>query len=150
MKILAIALVGMFSLISGGTPPPATTEIAIIVNSENPVDKLSITEARNYWMRKGAQKIWPGLKLSVLPVDRKNACDEKTIFYTKLVGLAEADVESYFAAKQYQNAEKPPVKFSTDSDIINYVAENKAALGFVATQSVKGDVKVKVVLTVAQ
>lgn len=130
---------------------PNAIELSVIVHKDNPIEKLSITEVRNYWMRRGAQKAWPALKTSVMPVDRKGASNEKGMFYKKVVGLAEADVEAYFAAKQYQSAESPPVKMGSDREVIEYVSANKGALGFVnsATLSAEDRQAVKVVCAVA-
>lgn len=127
-----------------------TLEVVVIVNGSNPTEKLFPTEVRNYWMRRGTFKSWSSLKTTVLPVDRKGKSPEKATFYSKIVALNEADVEAYFAAKQYQNAETPPVKFASDKDIISYVAENRGAIGFVNASSLTDETmpKVKVVCRV--
>lgn len=141
--------VGAFYSSNPAASKASNTEIVVIVNSANPADKLSATEIRNYWMRKGVQKTWPSLKTDVKPVDRKNKSAEKTLFYNKLIGLSEVDVDSYFAAKQYQNAENPPVKFTTDEEIINYVSENRGAIGFINKASLAEGKNVKVVFSIA-
>ena len=128
------------------------TELVIIVNKDNPIEKLSIPEVRLYWMRRGTQKMWPTLKTTVMPVDRKGACTEKAVFYKAIIKLSEAETESYFAAKQYQSAETPPVKLASDHDVIQYVADNKAGLGFVNLASLSEAQKqsVKIVCTVSE
>jgi ABC-type phosphate transport system substrate-binding protein len=112
-------------------------QVAIIVNKDNPIEKLSVTEVRLLWMRRGAQKNWPTLKTLVLPTDRKGSCAEKSLFYKSIVKLSESETDSYFAAKQYQAAETPPVKFNSDKDIIQYVIDNKAGLGYINIASLK-------------
>jgi ABC-type phosphate transport system substrate-binding protein len=154
MKMILAVLLGTLLM----SPPEKTvtvkpaTELVVIVNNDNPIEKLSIPEVRLYWMRRGTQKMWPTLKTTVLPVDRKGACTEKTIFYKSIIKLSEAETESYFAAKQYQSAETPPIKLATDRDVIQYVADNKAGLGFVNLGSLSEAVKqsVKVVCTVSE
>lgn len=125
---------------------PAALELAIIVHKDNPIEKLSITEVRLYWMKRGTQKSWPGLKTTVLPVDRKGNIAEKSLFYKLVVKLSEAEVDSYFAAKQYQNSESPPVKLNSDKEVIQYVAENKGAIGFVKTASLTDELRSQVKL----
>ncbi|MFZ6012668.1 MAG: hypothetical protein ACOYXT_20150 [Bacteroidota bacterium] len=143
--ILLVAFVGLSSW------KPAASELAIIVNPQNNVEKLTLTQVKSYWMRKGAQKTWPQLNIVTDPVDRKDKSEEKALFYTKVIGLGEADVEAYFSAKQYQSGEKPPVRLSSDEEIINYVTEHKGAIAFVKAASLVGDKtsKVKVVFTLA-
>lgn len=153
MKVVIALLLGAFFVnptVNQSVKP--ATELVIIVNKDNPIEKLSIPEVRLYWMRRGTQKMWPTLKTSVLPADRKGSCKEKDIFYKAIIKLSVAETESYFAAKQYQSAETPPVKLATDNDVIQYVADNKAGLGFVNLASLTDAVKqsVKVVCTVSE
>jgi ABC-type phosphate transport system substrate-binding protein len=127
-------------------------QLAVIIHKDNALEKLSITEARLYWMRRGTQKNWATLKVMVLPVDRKGACAEKALFYKHVIKLTEAQTDSYFAAKQYQGAENPPVKLNSDREVIQYVADNKAGIGYVNLASLKDDDKnlVKVVCVVSE
>lgn len=143
--LLVLTFVGV-SFVDSPAP-----ELAIIVNPQNSVEKLTLTQVKSYWMRKGAQKMWPQLNIITDPVDRKDNSEEKSTFYAKVIGLPEADVETYFSAKQYQSGEKPPVRLSSDDEIINYVMEHKGAIGFVKSSSVTGDKqgKVKIVFTLA-
>ncbi len=128
---------------------PAGPELAIIVNKENPVQKLSAGEVKLYWLRK-IKKRWPDLNKNIKPVDRKTKNSEQDAFYNKILGMSAADVETYFTAKQYESGEKPQDKLSSDSDIINFVAEEPGAIGFVNTASLTdaAKAKVKVVLIV--
>ena len=127
-------------------------QLAVIIHKDNALENLSITEARLYWMRRGTQKNWATLKVMVLPVDRKGACAEKSLFYKHVIKLTEAQTDSYFAAKQYQGAENPPVKLNSDREVIQYVADNKAGIGYVNLASLKDDDKnlVKVVCVVSE
>jgi ABC-type phosphate transport system substrate-binding protein len=125
--------------------PPAL-ELAVIVHKDNPIEKLSITEVRLYWMKRGTQKSWPGLKTTVLPVDRKGNVAEKTLFYKHIIKLSEAEVDSYFAAKQYQNSEPPPVKLNSDNEVIEYVANNKGAIAFVKASLLTDEIRSRVKL----
>jgi ABC-type phosphate transport system substrate-binding protein len=148
--IVAITLMSMSE--RSELSPLQGPELAIIVNKDNPIEKLSVPEVRLYWMRRGTQKNWSTLKTMVLPTDRKTSCAEKTAFYKSIIKISEAETDAYFSAKQYQGGENPPVKFATDREIIQYVTENKAALGFVNVASLTNDNKagIKVVCSVAQ
>lgn len=128
---------------------PAATEVAIIINKENPVEKLTAGEAKLYWLRK-IKKRWPELNKNIKPVDRKTKNAEQDAFYSKVLGMSAADVETYFNAKQYESGEKPQDKFSSDADIIAFVGEEAGAIGFVNVASLtpEAKAKVKVVLVV--
>lgn len=128
---------------------PAGTEVAIIINKENPVEKLTAGEAKLYWLRK-IKKRWPELNKNIKPVDRKTKNAEQDAFYAKVLGMSAADVETYFNAKQYESGEKPQDKFSSDAEIIAFVGEEAGAIGFVNVASLtpEAKAKVKVVLVV--
>lgn len=140
-KIVVLILIALFipSTNYSGSEIPLELDVAIIVNNNNPVEKLSVTEVRLFWMKRGTQKVWPGLKTNVLPVDRKGSSPEKTLFYKIVVKLTEAEVDSYFAAKQYQSNEAPPVKLNSDKEVLQYVTDNKGAIGFVKASSLTSE-----------
>ncbi len=122
---------------------PAANDIAVIVNKENPVDKLSAGEVKLYWLRK-IKKRWPELNKNIKPVDRKTKCAEQDAFYSKVLGMSASDVETYFSAKQYESGEKPQDKLASDAAIIDFVAEEAGAIGFVSTASLTAEAKAKV------
>ena len=128
---------------------PVGTEVAIIINKENPVEKLTAGEVKLYWLRK-IKKRWPELNKNIKPVDRKTKNAEQDAFYSKVLGMSAADVETYFNAKQYESGEKPQDKFASDADIIDFVGEEAGAIGFVNVASLtpEAKAKVKVVLVV--
>jgi ABC-type phosphate transport system substrate-binding protein len=142
-----IVIAAVLGLIFGFKP--AGTEIAIIVNKENPIANLSNSEAKLYWLRK-IKKRWPELNKNIKPVDRKGKCAEQDAYYSKVLGMSASDVENYFTQKQYESAEKPQDKFANDAAIIDFVAGEPGAIGFVNVASLNAEAKskVKVVLTI--
>lgn len=140
MKKLLIIIPVLFIALTAFAPP---TELAIIVNKENSVEKLTIGEVKLYWLRK-IKKRWPDLNKNIKPVDRKGGNPEQDTFYSKVLGMSAADVETYFSQRQYEAAEKPQDKFSSDSAIIDFVAEEAGAIGFVNSASLTAEAKSKV------
>lgn len=120
---------------------PHGAGIAVIVNKDNPVNELSASEVKLYWLRK-IKKRWPEINKNIKPADRKNKCPEQETFYHKVLGMSAIDVETYFIQKQYDNAEKPQDKFNNDADIIEFVASEPGAIGFINKNSVNSSVKV--------
>ncbi|HEY5745022.1 MAG TPA: hypothetical protein VIU12_03005 [Chryseolinea sp.] len=126
---------------------PAAGEFAMIINRENTINALTASEAKLYYLRK-LKKRWTEINKNIRPVDRKAPCAEQNAFYSKILSMSAADVEKYFTGKQLQNAERPPDKFATDSEVINFVASEPGAIGYVSVRSLTGEnkEKVKVVL----
>ncbi|MDQ2657831.1 MAG: hypothetical protein M3Y60_10455 [Bacteroidota bacterium] len=122
---------------------PAPSEIAIIVNKENPVGQLSAGEAKLYWLRK-IKKRWPVVNKNIKPVDRKTSNADQETFYSKVLGMSASDVETYFNEKQYESGEKPQDKFSSDEAIIDFVSQEVGAIGFVNVASLTAEAKTRV------
>jgi ABC-type phosphate transport system substrate-binding protein len=132
-------------------PAAADEPIAIIVNAQNTIGNLNMTEVRIYWMRR-PKKRWEGIDMAVKPVDMKNKCAEKTIFYSNLIKMTEDAVESYFTARQYQNGERPLVKVENENEMIDYVGKEVGAIGYVRVAALTPQAleKVKVIYTLSK
>jgi hypothetical protein len=127
-----------------------TVEIAVIVNANNPANKMGTEFAKNYWLRRFVKR-WKETNKGILPADRKGKGPEQDLFYTHVLGLPAAAVESYLTARQYQTGDNPPQKFATDAEMIAYVASEVGAIGYVNASSISGDEKsVKVVLQISK
>jgi hypothetical protein len=140
-----VLLLGMLALMVLGSYTEKTNgaEISIIIHKDNPVTTLSASEVKLYWLRK-IKKRWPVINKNIRPADRKAKCEEQTAFYAKVLTMSAADVETYFTERQYAAAEKPQDKFATDADIINFVAEEGGAIGFVNSASLTAAQKARV------
>ena len=100
-------------LLNSSTPKEMQgSEIVVVLNPNNPVTSMTAGEVKLMWLRK-IKKRWPQLKKNIKPVDRSHSCTERDQFYNKILDMSADEVETYFIQKQYQNAEKPPEKFSS-------------------------------------
>jgi len=126
------------------------SDLAIIVNKENTVTTLTESEVKLYWMRK-IKKRWPDINKNIRPADYKSKNAAQTTFYAKVLGLTAVDVETYFTQKQYDSAEKPQDKLASDDEMVNFVANEVGAIGFinVASLSEANKARVKVVCVVS-
>ena len=117
--------------------------IVIIVNSNNTTASLSKSEVKLTYLRK-VRKRWPEINKNIVPVDRKDMSESKKIFLSKLLNMTEQDMNRYFTEREYMNAEMPPLSFSSDAEIIDYVANNIGAIGYVMGSSITGENKGKI------
>lgn len=129
-------------------PVTDTESISVIVNMDNPVTKLTRDEVKLYYLRK-IKKRWPELNKNIRPADRKKPCAERNTFYSAVLDMNADDVEHYFVNKQIQNAERPQDKFNTEEEMIDFVADEPGAIGYIKTSSITDKVRarVKVVFT---
>ena len=147
--ILMLLIFLSVTLLSGFSAPEGVIEsISIIVNKDNPVGDLNAGEVKLYYTRK-IKKRWHELNKNIRPADRKNKCAERDAFYSSILGMKDYEVEEYFINKQVQNAERPQDKFGNEADLINFVADEPGAIGYIKTSSVTPEVRarVKIVLT---
>jgi ABC-type phosphate transport system substrate-binding protein len=151
MKKYSFVLLGFLLAIlltSFNNPSPMAESIVVIVHKDNPVGTLNAGEVKLYYTRK-IKKRWPILNKNIRPSDRKNKCPERDAFYSGVLGMNDNEVAEYFVGKQLQNAERPQDKFNTEAELINFVAEEPGAIGFIKASSATSEVKarVKIVFT---
>lgn len=146
-KILLIILVGC--LMSFKINSISGTSIAIIVNKDNPVTALTAAEVKLYWLRK-TKKRWPEINKNIRPADFKSKNGAQDAFYGTVLKMSLSDVETYFIQKAYESADKPQDKLTSNDAMVNFVANEPGAIGYIDAASLSADdkSKVKVVLVV--
>jgi ABC-type phosphate transport system substrate-binding protein len=117
--------------------------LAVIINSKNPTTSMTKSEVKLTYLRK-INKRWPGINKNIVPVERRDMSETKKIFLSKLINMSEQDVARYFTEREYMNAEMPPIAFATDAEIINYVANNIGAIGYINTSSLSEESRAKI------
>ena len=137
--LLFIAFLPLFHLSGQGE----NYGLSIIVNVNNTTAEMSKSEVKLTYLRK-IKKRWSGINKNIIPVDRKDLCESKKIFLSKLLNMTEQDMNRYFTEREYMNAEMPPVVLSSDAEIIEYVANNIGAIGYVHSGSLNAENRVKV------
>jgi len=146
-KIILIVLVGL--LMSFKINSNSGTSIAIIVNKENPVASLTAGDVKLYWLRK-IKKRWPEINKNIRPADFKSSNGAQQTFYGTVLKMSGSDVQTYFTQKQYESAEKPADKLSSNEAMVEFVSAEAGAIGYIDESALTPDMKskVKVVLVV--
>jgi ABC-type phosphate transport system substrate-binding protein len=146
-KILLVVLLGM--LMSFKMRSSGGTSIAIIINKDNPVSALTAGEVKLYWLRK-IKKRWPEINKNIKPADFKARTAAQETFYGTVLKMTGSDVDTYFTQKQYESAEKPQDKLSSNAAMIDFIAGEPGAIGYIESSALSADdkAKVKVVLIV--
>lgn len=145
---IALLLIVSIAILSAFNTAPAKDSIIVIINNDNPITRLTTSEAKLYYLRKLKSR-WPGINKNIRPVDRKTKCAERNAFYESILKMEDKAVDSYFAKRQFQNAERAPEKMTSDSEVIDYVSAEIGAIGYIKSSSLTAEakLKVKVVLT---
>lgn len=134
--LLANGVLG-FALLAWATPPEA--DIAVVVNQDNPVEKLSYSDLRKLFA--GERRTWPGGVVVRLVVRPPGTRERDALL--RLLQMNEIDYEQYWTAKIYRGeAQFPPVVLSSVGMTREAIVTYPGAIALIAANDVKPDMKV--------
>ena len=122
---------------------PALAEIVVIVNPQRGVEQLSKSQVINIFL--GSHREFSG-GLPAQPVDLPSSSAEKVQFYRSLVNKDLDQMAAYWSRLIFAGSTTPPKQLSAVSDVLQYVATNRGAVGYVDRQSVDSRVRVVLIL----
>ena len=128
------------------SPNATQSDLAVIVNADNPVATLTASQVKLTYLRK-INKRWKELNKNIVPLDRKTDSESRKGFLKEVLQMTSDDFSRYFTEREYQNAEAPPVKFGSDDEVIDYVENNIGAIGYVSKGAIKSGSKVTIVFS---
>lgn len=119
-------------------PSPAQG-IVIVVNKENPISHLSKEDLRRIYL--GDYTTWTDGS-SVRIVDWKTDTDTRNRFYSVVMKTSPAIVKRKWLEKVIIGSIQPPVLIFGESELMEYVAAHKDAIGYIGAESVNAGLKV--------
>lgn len=138
---LLLACLMAFSLISlraAGTP--AADEVAIVVNSSNPVNNLSLAELRKIYF--GDRQYWKG-NLPVVLLMRSQRSRERDVVLRVVFEMTEERYTKYWVAKVMRaEVSDPPASLYSFGMLQEGVRGNPGAIGYVNANDLRPGVKV--------
>jgi|TARA_R110000744_G_scaffold82361_10_gene161955 hypothetical protein len=115
-----------FSLIISiviGFPAAANTSIVVVANTDNKKIQLNRQQVRNLFMG-GALPY--DLEAIALPPDNQT----RVLFNTKVVGLTESRIQSYWAQMRFTGRKTAPKELNSERVILDYLKNNEGAVGY--------------------
>ncbi|MEM5497666.1 hypothetical protein WNY77_09705 [Paraglaciecola mesophila] len=115
-----------FSLIISiviGFPAAANTSIVVVANTDNKKIQLNRQQVRNLFMG-GALPY--DLEAIALPPDNQT----RVLFNTKVVGLTESRIQSYWAQMRFTGRKTAPKELNSERVILDYLKSNEGAVGY--------------------
>ncbi|MEO8135385.1 MAG: hypothetical protein ABI831_15545 [Betaproteobacteria bacterium] len=113
----------------------ALADIVVIANPASG-EKITRDEAINIFM--GRYKKLPS-GMTALPVDESG---EKAAFYHSLLGKELSEIQSYWARLVFSGQGSPPRQMDSADEVIETVANNKGAIGYIDRKKVTARVRV--------
>jgi hypothetical protein len=116
---------------------PATNpsnNLVIIVNKENPVKAMDKSEAKMYYLRI-VKHSWPQTKAPIRPANYSGTSTVKDQFLKNVLRMNNERLISQFKQKEYAESLPMPPSFATEEEVVNYVANNLGAIGYISTEA---------------
>lgn len=137
MKIKNISLL-LFSLLSLMLFQNSYAGVAVIVNPESSLVSVNQTEVVNLFLNKS--NALQGERL--VPVDQAKGQATRTLFYETVVNKNESQLKAYWSRLIFTGKGLPPVEIGNDKMVLDRIASDPNAIGYVSSDKVNGSVKV--------
>lgn len=99
------------------------SDLVIVTKSNIDSESLNKREVRDIFMGNNTQ-------LGLEPLAFAPDTETRIIFNTKVVGLTESRIQSYWAQMRFSGRKKPPKEFASVEDILTYVESHEDAIAY--------------------
>lgn len=117
----------------------AVAEIVVIVKADNPTNSLEKPELSRIYL--GRAKTFPG-GAKVVPVSQDSSSATKAEFEKALLGKSQSQMKAYWAKQSFSGRGSPPDEVGGDSGVLERVAADGEAIGYVDASAVNSSVKI--------
>ena len=97
--------------------------VVVVAHLANQSVSLSRGEIRNIFMGGVSES-------NLAPVEIASGSHVRVIFNTHVIGLPESRIKSYWAQMKFSGRNKPPVSVGNIDEMISYLIENEASIGY--------------------
>jgi hypothetical protein len=122
--LLFVVLIGL------AVPCCATSSesIVVVANTQDPSIRLTRQEIRNLFM---GNVLSYDLKAVTLPPENQI----RVLFNTKVVGLTESRIQSYWAQMRFSGRKKQPKELTSETLVIKYLQANPGTVSYVSADA---------------
>ena len=114
-------------------------KIVVVVNKNNPTIEMTRSQVIDLFM--GRYVAFPN-GTNAIPVDLKGDGKLKQEFYSSLVGMSLARVNSYWSRIKFTGRVKPSIKKSNQGETIRYISKKRNAIGYISKSHLNDNLKV--------
>lgn len=126
----------LITLLLCGLAMASQADVAVIVHPDSTV---SLTPAQ-------VNHIYLGLDRSLTPIDLRQWSETRAYFYQTLAGKNESQLKTYWATLIFTGKGRPPRGVSDQAAMLDMIAADPRAIGYVDTELVDDRVRVLFVL----
>lgn len=102
--------------------------LLIVANIDDPSIHLTRTEVRNLFMGSALKY---DLHAVILPPESNT----RVIFNTKVVGLTESRIQSYWAQMRFSGRKKEPKQIANEQEVIEYLMSHQGAITYLSAEA---------------
>jgi len=113
-------------------------DVAVIVNPKSSLSSVNQTEVVNLFLSKS--KTIQGERLE--PIDQSKGESTRAQFYEKVLSKDESQMRAYWSRLIFSGKGLPPVEIGNDKMMLDKVASDVNAIGYVESSKVNASVKV--------
>ena len=129
-------LTALFASAIAAAALPASAEIVVIVNKDNPASRMFSEQASQFFLGKSAM---------FTPVDQSEGSKIRADFYQKVADKDPAQVKAIWSKLVFTGKATPPKEFKSNAEVKKAVADDPKAIGYIDKSA--ADDSVKVILT---
>ncbi len=100
------------------------TDIVVVANIDNAAMRLNKVDIRNLFMGNASDVV---LEPVALPPDTL----ARAIFNTKVIGLIESRIQSYWSQMRFSGRSRPPREMASVDELITYIGSHKDTVAFI-------------------
>lgn len=132
-NISQIVSFGLFAVAVMLPIKSAAQDIILVANlSENVDITLNRQEVKSLFMG-GARNY--DLEVVALPPEHP----VRVVFNTKVIGLTESRIQSYWAQMRFSGRKKPPLKVRNETEMLEYLQNTPNAVGYISANTLVPD-----------
>lgn len=98
--------------------------LVLVVNTKHELNKFDKRQIRDIFMGQNSQ-------FSLEPIALKPQNNARILFNTKVIGLTEARIQSYWAQMRFSGRKKAPKEVKSIEEAIEYVQQNQNTITYV-------------------
>jgi ABC-type phosphate transport system substrate-binding protein len=129
----------VIAMLLAAAAAPATPPFLVVVNEANPIASLSYEELSELFLKKTSR--WSDGNL-VLPVDQAEESHIREKFNREVHRKSAAAVRAYWQQRIFSGRDVPPPEKRGDADVLAFVRNNPAGIGYVSGTTSTSGVKV--------
>lgn len=111
------------TLITASAFQAQALELMVVANTDMANTGVEKRQIRDIFMGNNSQML-------LKPVALSPKSDARSVFNTKIVGLTESRIQSYWAQMRFSGRKKPPQEFESVEDMLRFMQSNKDTVGY--------------------